>query len=517
MDKIKLSYRRYLIALLTIALSSALFISLYCSDNKYTHDKPQAINGALYISQDDWKTIPLRYLRDGWRYYPDCLLTPDSLKEQKDDFQYLSIGSQSNFARKDPRRSPHGSASYAMTLYLPAEKHNYAIEIPEVYSAYKFYVNDKLKLQMGQPVAENYSSQTQSRVLTFEASGKVTLLLAVSDYSWIYSGLVYPPAFGEPLNLYSIRGLRFGIGIIIGTITLMLAMFSFLLALRTRGQNNVWIFFFMCISTAIFSSYSVVHAIISMPIQPWYSIELVSGFLVTLLVIILHNRICQTEKHLQILSETVVGTICILTAFYGLFASYLTLPAMLTFSNLVFAVKLLTAIYLIVTATIAVHRNIKNVTLLLYADIIYACAFIWDLLLPNYEPILGVWFQSWGGLSLVIATGGVLLYDVAIGYKHSLVYAEEQWQMERQLAMQVEHLRQINQKIDEGAKLRHDFRHHLRTLMTLSDQGHLEELGSYIRGITVINEGTRLGRLTDNVELDALAQYYNNLAQSNGI
>ena len=89
--------------------------------------------------------------------------------------------------------------------------------------------------------------------------------------------------------------------------------------------------------------------------------------------------------------------------------------------------------------------------------------------------------------------------------------------MKRQLAMQVEHLRQINQKVEESAKLRHDFRHHLRTLMTLAEEGHRGELENYIRGITEINEGTRIGRMTENVELDALVQYYNGLAQSAGI
>ena len=89
--------------------------------------------------------------------------------------------------------------------------------------------------------------------------------------------------------------------------------------------------------------------------------------------------------------------------------------------------------------------------------------------------------------------------------------------MKRQLTMQVEHLRQMNQKVDESNKLRHDFRHHLRTLITLSEEGRKEELENYIRGITEINEGTRLGRLTDNIELDALVHYYNGLAQSCGI
>ena len=370
---------------------------------------------------------------------------------------------------------------------------------------------------MGEPDTADYQDLTQCRVITFEGSGKVTLLLAVSDYSWIYSGMVYPSSFGEPLNVYTIRGLRFGICLILVTVTLMLSIFSFYLAIRTRRGNNIWLFFLLCLSTAVFTSYCVVHGILPLPIQPWYSIELVSGYLVTLLVIILHNRICDTKKAMQVISGAVAGVVCVLAFLYGLFAAHLTLPVMLAFSNLVFGFKLLTAVYLLFTAAMAVRRNIEKATILLYADIIYACAFVWDRLLPNYEPILSGWFQEWGSLSLVIATGVVLLYDVAIGYRYSLVYAEEQRQMKRQLTMQVEHLRQMNQKVEESAKLRHDFRHHLRTLMTLAGEERCEELENYIRGITEINEGTRLGRLTDNIELDALVQYYSNLAQSASI
>ncbi|WP_283610627.1 sensor histidine kinase [Faecalispora anaeroviscerum] len=517
MDKKPFVLRCSLALLLTISLSSALFLSLYHFDNKYTKSAPQAINGTLYVSEADWTDTPIRYLRDGWRYYADRLLTPETLRQQGDDYQYLSIAEKVNFAMGDARRSPHGSASYALTLYLPETEHTYAIELPEIYSAYRFYVNDKLKLQMGEPEAEAYQDQTQCRIITFEASGKVTLLLAVSDHSWIYSGLVYPSAFGEPLNVNTTRGLRIGICLIVVTATLMLVVFSFYLAVRTRRRNNIWLFFVLSLASAVFTGYSVIHGILLLPVQPWYTLELVSGYLLTLFVILLHGRICDTERRLQLISGIVAGSISVLALLYGIFAAQLTLPVMLAFSHLVFLFKLLTAVYLLFTAVMAMRRNIDKAVILLCADIFYACALAWDRLLPNYEPILGGWFQEWGSLSLVIAIGVVLWYDVAMGYRHSLVYAEEQRQMKRQLTMQVEHLRQMNQKVEESAKLRHDFRHHLRTLITLSEEGRREELENYIHGITVINEGTRIGRLTDNIELDALVQYYSNLAQSNGI
>lgn len=514
MDSENFRLRQTITIIITIILSSALFLALYRFDNKYTHKSNQAINGVLYVYEEDWTSTPIRYLRDGWKYYADRLLTPETLKLQGDTYQYLSIGEESNFAMDDSRHSTHGSASYAMTIYLPDGEHNYTIELPEIYSSYRFYVDDKLKLQMGNPDIEAYQDWMGCRATSFEASGKVTLLLVVTDQTWIYSGLVYAPAFGEPLNVNSSRVIRMFLSLIVGTVSVMLVFLSFFLAIRTRNRiKNIWIFFLLFIATTVFTSRSVVHGIIPMPIQPWYSIELVSGYLVTLLVIILQNRICNTKHSIRFISVSIAGAVCLITLFYGLHAANLNQFVMISYSKLVFGFKVLIAAYLLFTAVMAVRRNIGKATLLLYADIFYACTFLWDGILPDYEPIIGGWFQQWGSLSLVIGMGILLWYDVFMGYLHSFAYAQEQRQMKRQLNMQVEHLRQMNQKIDESNKLRHDFRHHLRTLLTLSEEDRKEELKNYICGITEINEGTRLGRLTDNIELDALVHYYSNLAQ----
>ncbi|SMP71699.1 ATP-binding protein [Anoxynatronum buryatiense] len=506
-----------LLWLLTLLLSSALFVTLYRVDNKYTTTAPQAINGVLYVSENDWTDTPIRYLRDGWRYYPDRLLTPESLPLQGDSYFHLSIGEKTTFALGSPHRSPRGSGSYAMTLHLPETVQTYALELPEVYAAYRFYVNDQLRLTMGQPDPEVYEDQTQCRIITFEASGKVTLLLAATNHSWIYSGLVYPPAFGDPLHVTTLRGLRFGLSLILMTVMGLLAAFSLYLAVRIRRRNHVWLFFMLCLATAMLTSYPVVHGILPLPVQPWYTLELVSGYLVTLLVILLHNRICQTGSRARLVSSWAAGLVCVLALVYGLGASYLSLPLMQGFSGLVQAFKWLTAGYLLFTAALAVGRQTKSASVLFYADSFYASALIWDRLLPHYEPIVGGWFQEWGSLSLVLAIGVVMGYEVMMGYRHSLVYAEEQRQMKRQLAMQVAHLQQVNQKVEESARLRHDFRHHLRTLMTLAREGHSHALESYLQGITEVSEGIHIDRLTENIELDALVQYYRHLAQSAGI
>ena len=51
----------------------------------------QAIQGILYVSDDD----SVHYLAREWEYYPDVLLTPQEIKEQKEDYysRYVPLAS----------------------------------------------------------------------------------------------------------------------------------------------------------------------------------------------------------------------------------------------------------------------------------------------------------------------------------------------------------------------------------------------------------------------------------------
>ena len=65
--------------------------------------------------------------------------------------EYVKIGEVNNYSNHNPYRGAHGCGTYVIHLNLAAEKTRYAIEIPEIYSAYRFYVNDELVGQWGSP------------------------------------------------------------------------------------------------------------------------------------------------------------------------------------------------------------------------------------------------------------------------------------------------------------------------------------------------------------------------------
>ena len=105
---------KYSLLLITIvfAVAMGIFFLFYRFDNKYTAKGDQAIQGILYVPDDD----TVHYLAREWEYYPDVLLTPQELKKHKDEYysRYVSIGEYGGMDMGDKNRSPFGSVTYRM-------------------------------------------------------------------------------------------------------------------------------------------------------------------------------------------------------------------------------------------------------------------------------------------------------------------------------------------------------------------------------------------------------------------
>lgn len=109
-----------LLIVAVFALTMGIFFLFYRFDNKYTARGDQAIQGILYVPDDD----SVHYLAREWEYYPDVLLTPQDIKEQKEGCysRYVSIGEYGGMDLGDKNKSPFGSGTYRMTLVLPEKE-----------------------------------------------------------------------------------------------------------------------------------------------------------------------------------------------------------------------------------------------------------------------------------------------------------------------------------------------------------------------------------------------------------
>jgi len=515
--------KKWIPYLLTLMAASFLCIGLYIWNNKYTYNDLQPSHGQLFVTGADLSAPS--FLINDWEFYPDVLLTPDTYPG--DYMVYTDIGERTRFDSLGTRTTPHGCGSYALHIYLPEDMETYALELPEIYSAYRLYVNGRLTASVGNPTPDSYAPATQSKIVTFDAAGQTDILLAVSDYSHFYSGLVYPPVFGTFTEVESLHHIRLAFTLIACTVGLLFSLFYIYFGLRMK-QKSPLLFASLCFLMFITPLFPLIHCLWELTVFPWYALELLSIYLMMFLVIILQNRLCDTGYYCSRISTAVSAVFCLLAGCYGLFSAYLTVPVMQLFSRCLFVYKLAFAAYLLITAKASLKRLDNASKPLFFAAIAYAVVFIWDRILPTFEPILFGWFMDWGSLIITCAIGYTLWRDLTNAYIHKLSFEEEHHQIKKQLAMQEVYHRELSWQLEERRKMTHDFRQQIYTISSFVEQlqntpesaTHLEELQNYLSTLTTHtakHSNMIAGSFSPNTAIDVLLQYYYFCAKSQDI
>lgn len=507
--------KKYAALCMVCLCSSLFFLGLYQFNNKYSQNTIQAANGILALSEEELQKSPVRFLVSGWAFYPDALLTTEEIQDESHYMRYLSIGEQTNFS-SPANPSPYGCGTYQMTFFLPERKETYALEIPEVFSAYNLYLDHDLILQMGEPAQR--TPLVQNRMVTFHGGKPVTLTIAVSNYDHFYGGIVYPPAFGTMLAVNTTRGIRFAFCLFGCTVTFVCALLSFYFSRRMK-QKNTFLFGLICLAMCGLSSYPVLHMLAAVPVFPWYTMELFCIYLVTWLIMVLQNRICRPGFLPAAISNGMGAAFLVYAFVYGMMASHLSLGAIRFFSASVFCYKAASALYLLIIAVLAIHRGEKRSRPIFYAVAAATCAFIWDRLLPVYEPVIGGWFVEWGSFFIAAAIGYSLWRDVIEGYGNSLIFQEERKQVIRQLSMQTEYSRQVSEAAAENRRLIHDIKHHLRTIDRMASEHGQTEICSFLLQVeeqVAATSGHSYVAFCKNPVVNALIEYYYGMAQIQG-
>ena len=130
---------------------------------------------------------------------------------------------------------------------MPDPARAYALYLPEIFSAYRLYINGHLLAAMGETMPDGYRPETGNRVVNFEAGGCVDLLLAVSDYSHLYSGIVYPPAFGNPDALSFLLNTQLVLRCLLCFVVLAVGLLSLMIGLTWGGNLPSRLFGLLCL------------------------------------------------------------------------------------------------------------------------------------------------------------------------------------------------------------------------------------------------------------------------------
>lgn len=500
-----------------ILCASLMCIWMNQFNNKYTDTAAQPVNGFLMLSEEELSLHPLRFLTEEWAFYPDVLLSPEDFQEgaPMQYMTYTNIGQYTCFCTPSDPNQPHGCGTWVLYLTIPDT--SVTLELPEIFSAYRLYVNDDLVLQLGNPEPDAYRPLVQNRSIDLApSSGTVRLILAVSDYSHYYSGLVYPPALGTSQAIREYQAIRLMVCTSGISIAFLLALLSLYLGLRMKHRNALY-FSLLCFAMVGFTSYPLVHTLMALPAFPWYIPELCCGYLVLFLIVLLHNRICGTGALPSAISQWTAFFFLLASLVYGLSAPVLTVPAMQAYSAALSVYKAAAAGYLLCSSAAALCLKEPSALLVFYGDVFYGTVLFWDRLFPDYEPIYGGWFSEWGDIVLILTILYTLWSDMAQAYSFRVAFSEEKKNLERQLAIQQEHYQELNEKIKEAAKMHHDERHHLITISNLLENNKLNELRQYLAEYRFSYGQQEHTVLCGNLTVDAILQYYRKRCLASGI
>ena len=507
---------KYSLLLITIvfAVAMGIFFLFYRFDNKYTAKGDQAIQGILYVPDDD----TVHYLAREWEYYPDVLLTPQELKKHKDEYysRYVSIGEYGGMDMGDKNRSPFGSGTYRMTLVLPEREKRYAIGLVEVFSAYKLYINGNLIGQVGDPDPDNYLEQIQNRVFTFEGKKTVEIMIAVTDKHSVSSGIQYVPVLSSPFKVNIIRGLSIVIDAVYMALTFFVLVFSVYMFVRT-GKTEIGFFCLLCICVLGYSSYPILHTFVAVKVQPCYGLEALFYYLMFACVVLVQQKILGDERRLPEILAGVIAAAGVLIFVVELLGSRAqSADGLYLISWITEILKWAAAGYLLFRSVKEIKQKYSNV--LLVGIVVYAASLAADRIWKLYEPIIGGWFMELGSAVLVFSVGLTLWMELANAYRFHLTYGEYSRQMEQKLQMQKQHYEELTAKMDEISRMRHDMRHHLRTIMSYTQQGKYQEMMKYLQEYaSVMTEEEKVVCYCRNMAVDAVIHFYAGELRQRGI
>ena len=506
-----------LTALLVCVLTVAVCLIIYLCDNKYTAEGPQAFNGVLTLDEQTLANYPRVFLIEGWEYYCGQLLTPQDFNDIPPvSNQYIFIGQFGGFEAGNKNASPHGSASYRLNIIIPEEVRNYTLELPEIFSAYKLYINGSQVASMGDPDPQNYRPETGNRTINVEAGKNIEILIAVSDFSHLYSGMVYPPAFGLPEAVNELLNARLFFRSVLCAVALTVGLLSMLIGFLSRKNMLAVLYGFLCVFFVGYTCYPITRTFFT-GFYPQYAIENFSFCAMLAVIMLLARQVCGLKNKRSRIFILFGFFMCAAAAVSPFLWQTGNLRIMMIYSNLISVYEWITAAFITITAIRAIAKNAVRAKILFYGILILDIALIMDRLLPLYEPIITGWFIELASFALILSLGIVVGQEVAARFRETAVLTERAGSMERLYQSQQTYFTVLKQEMQESKKIRHDMRHHFMMINGFIQNSQYDKLSDYISEYQSVSKNIEMSEYCPIDVINILSHHYGVLAKKNNI
>ncbi|GAA6479459.1 sensor histidine kinase [Enterocloster aldenensis] len=506
-------YKRAVLLICAVFCAAAFFFLQYRYDNKYSIPDVCGNEGIMDL-RDGINTHPVNILTYGWEYYPQELLEPGTFDGHRPLYPYL--GQYSGFEGQNGTGSPHGYATYRLNLLLPAKPDEYAMELPEIYSASKIWVNGCLVSSLGNVAGPFQQPVIRTGMVTFQAAGHAEIVVQAADYTHYYSGMVYPPAFGTMEAVSDLISFRLLRTCIMAISSFTIGIMYLMIGLKTGEERKQMILF--ALTSLLFCLHVIYPLFHLFGAGYWsYRLEDASFYLFLLAVTALHCSLCSISGKPRLAVLGISGFTVLLTLTAPSILMNHRLSAMMSYSVFLDSYKLLLFSWLIVTAFFNREHSERINILLLAGLCIIAVSLLFQAALPVFEPVRFGWQTENAGFVFILILGGGLWFETVKAYADRSVLAENLSLMKKQFSLQEANYQLITSNFEEIRQMRHDLRHHLNVIKELAAQGQYEELDHYIMGWEDSSEQAIRPTLCENQAVNAVLNYYQQVAVQKGI
>jgi signal transduction histidine kinase len=208
----------------------------------------RAEKGILDLRNSNLREKPVS-LEGEWGFFWKELITPESVRPAP---AFVSCTTLWNKLRLNGRSlSSYGYASYTLTILLPAERPIIGLDLPDVYCAYKLYINGIVSATNGEPgktPAEDHPYWIK-RTISLLPGGPDTLFLVlqISNFWYAKGGPYKPIMIGDKDMLFKEKNRSAGLLLVLSGCFFMGGLFFFGLYIFGRNDKTTLYFSLFCI------------------------------------------------------------------------------------------------------------------------------------------------------------------------------------------------------------------------------------------------------------------------------
>lgn len=370
----------------------------------------------------DLRDVTDIYRLDGqWYFWENNFVGPDSLDEHGwGSAKKIRVPGKWNASQTltDMPRGM-GRGTYGLTLLTDPGSH-IGIRLPNIFTNYKLYLNDKLVLQHGDLFSEkgDPTPVIKTQMIYFMPMAlETTLILQVSNHATVRGGLVNPIVIGELNEMIRYRSNALMQDVfIVGSVLLFVAYHLMLYALGRRDKARLWLIIFS-VAIGMLTMHHPGNETIRtylIPNKLWVSVPKSIQFSLALMTLSFNKTVValfpQTppkwlNKGIVMLTSLMVVVI-VLTPVYEL--SYL-------FRFMIFGVgfSIITALYCLIKA---LNSRFEGALIQMFAVLMIGATGLYDYII-NYHTL-----QSYKSSLLPVGFLGFLVitsYVVSMKYSHA--------------------------------------------------------------------------------------------------